>query len=147
MCTFPLSAVGCGYAKRRAPASAKADLCYGKGGYTEMKASFRSAIGSPSPEMEPVRVGRVPPGKGTPDVFVIAEENDKPVLRIDVCHLAPEQSAFAECIAWKHWIVVAMIDLKKKRQQLLSFLLRHSGSSRVGRIGQKCMNAGWRRRP
>ena len=81
-----------------------------------MKASFRSAIGSPSPEMEPVRVGRVPPGKGTPDVFVIAEENDKPVLRIDVCHLAPEQSAFAECIAWKHWIVVAMIDLKKKRQ-------------------------------
>jgi hypothetical protein len=73
-----------------------------------MNASFRSAIGSPWMEMEPVRIGRVPPGKGTPDVFVIAEENDKPVLRIDVYDLAPEQSAFAECIAWKHWIVIGI---------------------------------------
>jgi hypothetical protein len=58
--------------------------------------------------MEPVRVGRVPPGKGTPDVFVIVEENGKPVLRIDVYDLAPERSAFAECIAWKHWIVIGI---------------------------------------
>jgi hypothetical protein len=73
-----------------------------------MIASFRSAIGSPWTEMEPVRVGRVPPGKGTPDVFVIAEENDEPFLRIDVYDLAPEQSPFAECIAWKHWIVIGI---------------------------------------
>ena len=58
--------------------------------------------------MEPVRVGRVLPGKGTPGVFVIAEENDKPVLRIDVYDVAPEQSPFAECIAWKHWIVIGI---------------------------------------
>jgi hypothetical protein len=73
-----------------------------------MNASFRSAIGSPWTEMEPVRVGRVPPGKGTPDVFVIAEENDKPVLRFDVYDVAPKRSAFKECIAWKHWIVIGI---------------------------------------
>lgn len=74
-----------------------------------MNASFRSAIGSPWTEMEPVRVGRVPPGKGTPDVFVIVEENDEPVLRIDVYYdAAVEQSAFAECIVWQHWIVIGI---------------------------------------
>jgi transposase len=42
---------------------------------------------------------------------------------------------------------MAMIDLKKKRQQVLGFLLRHSRIYPVGRIGQKRMNAGWRSRP
>jgi hypothetical protein len=53
-----------------------------------MNVSFRRAVVSPWTEMEPVRVDRVLPGKGTPDVFVINEENDKPVLRIDVYDLA-----------------------------------------------------------
>ena len=40
----------------------------------------------------------------------------------------------------------AMVDLKTKRQQLLSFLLRHGRSFRIG-IGPKRMNVGWRSRP
>src|SRR5215469_1766722 len=74
-----------------------------------MNVGFRNVIGSPWTEMEPVRVGPVPAGKPTPDVFVIAEENGKPVLRVDVyLDHASEQSAFAESIAWKHWIVIGI---------------------------------------
>ena len=74
-----------------------------------MNVSFRNVIGSPWTEMEPVRVGPVPSRKGTPDVFVIAEENDKPVLRVDV-HVdhASEHSPFTESIVWKRWIVIAI---------------------------------------
>jgi transposase len=41
---------------------------------------------------------------------------------------------------------VAMIDLKKKRNSCSHSCSATAGSSRVGRIGQKCMNAGWRSR-
>jgi hypothetical protein len=74
-----------------------------------MNVSFRNVIGSPWTEVEPVRVGPVPSGKGTPDVFVIAEENDKPVLRVDVyVEHGSEHSPFAECIAWKQWIAIGI---------------------------------------
>jgi hypothetical protein len=71
-----------------------------------MKVSFRNVIESPWMDMEPTRVGPVPSAKGTPDVFVIAEENDHPVLRVDV--YVDYESAFAESIAWKHWIVIGI---------------------------------------
>jgi hypothetical protein len=74
---------------------------------TAMNVSFRNVIGSPWTEMEPVRVGPVPSGIPTPDVFVIAEENDKPVLRVDV-YGVDHASAFKESIAWKHWIVIGI---------------------------------------
>jgi len=49
-----------------------------------MRAEFRSAIRFPWTEMEPLRVGEVPSGLGTPDAFVTVQDDGGARLRVDV---------------------------------------------------------------
>jgi len=46
--------------------------------------------------MEPVRVGRVPAGVGTPARYVTVVEYDKPILRVDVYPDPPDCYPFQD---------------------------------------------------
>jgi hypothetical protein len=60
--------------------------------------------------MAPVRVGPVPPGVPTPSAFVCVEEDERPVLRVDVYGRAAENSAFCEAIVWREYLAVGIGD-------------------------------------
>src|SRR5436190_13625678 len=53
--------------------------------------------------MDPVRIGDVPSGVGTPEAFVLVED-DAPILRIDV-HSRTD-SAFAAVMVWNGLVVI-----------------------------------------
>jgi hypothetical protein len=67
--------------------------------------AFQRTIESPWTELEPIRVGRIPPGIGTPDVFVIAEVNSRIRLRVDV-YGGNECYVFQEAEIWNNWLVI-----------------------------------------
>jgi hypothetical protein len=67
--------------------------------------AFQRTIESPWTELEPIRVGRIPPGIGTPDVFVIAEIDSQIRLRVDV-YGGIECYAFEEAAIWHNWLVI-----------------------------------------
>src|SRR3954454_6190923 len=71
-----------------------------------MRVEFRPAIRSPWTEMEPVRLGSVPPGLGTPDQFVTVEDDTGPRLRIDLYHSTEECYTFEELQVWSGLIVL-----------------------------------------
>jgi hypothetical protein len=67
--------------------------------------------------MEPVRLGQVPPGRGTPDRFVVVESDDGPLLRVDLYRPSDECFAFEEVCLWSGFVVIgwghqlSMVDL------------------------------------
>ena len=72
-----------------------------------MQAQFISTIDEPWLRMEPIRVGRVPPGIGTADTYVTVSDDGKPVLRIDVYGDPGEETfTFSEVLVWKKWVAV-----------------------------------------
>ena len=72
-----------------------------------MPVTFEQVIDSPWIKLSPIRVGKIPPGLGTPDVFVLAEDADGTRIRVDVYSDGPEDySCFREAILWHHWVVV-----------------------------------------
>jgi hypothetical protein len=56
--------------------------------------------------MEPIRLGTVPPGLGTPDRFVTLEDEQGPRLRIDLYRSADEACCFEELQLWSRLIVL-----------------------------------------
>lgn len=65
------------------------------------------AIHEPWLSLEPIRIGGA--GTiGTPDLFVLVQDGDKPVLRIDVFG---NLGAFTEAIAWYGKVVVGFGDI------------------------------------
>lgn len=57
--------------------------------------------------MEPLRVGSVPRGLGTPDLYVTVLDGTKPVLRIDVYgDLSREMFICSAAIIWQNWIAI-----------------------------------------
>lgn len=67
---------------------------------------LRETIDAPWLAMEPVVVGDVPSGQGTPCIYVLVEDEGVPVLRIDVHERAPAPHPFAEAIAWAGFVVI-----------------------------------------
>jgi hypothetical protein len=58
--------------------------------------------------MEPIRIGRVPAGAGTPDAFVTVERDDSPHTRIDA--YVEYGGAFCELITWAGFVVLGWGD-------------------------------------
>jgi hypothetical protein len=72
-----------------------------------MRADFRDTIEAPWTKMDPVRIGPVPPGLPTPAAFVTVEENDSPLLRIDLFPQAEATAyAFREALVWRDFVVI-----------------------------------------
>jgi hypothetical protein len=75
-------------------------------GYT-MPVIFQQIIDSPWTELSPIRVGKIPAGLGTPDVFVLYEGAGGVKLRIDVYADRGEESiCFQEAILWRNWLAI-----------------------------------------
>jgi len=74
-----------------------------------LSASTSKSIEDPWINMEPVPVGVVPTGRGTPDLFVTVERAGQPVLRIDV-YAESFTGPFCEAIIWKTFIVIGWND-------------------------------------
>ena len=56
--------------------------------------------------MDPLRLGTVPTGLGTADLFVTVEANAHPLLRIDLYRSSDEESAFTEVQVWAKSIAI-----------------------------------------
>ena len=69
-------------------------------------ASFANVLTDAQCRLEPVRVGRVPAGRGTPDRYVIVTRDDSPVLRLDVYSYGPDCFAFEDAVIWRDNLVV-----------------------------------------
>jgi hypothetical protein len=61
-----------------------------------LRPTLRETIASPWTAMNPVLVGDVPSGVGTPSGYVTVDEDNSPVLRIDVHEREPAPHAFQE---------------------------------------------------
>lgn len=56
--------------------------------------------------MEPVRLGRVPAGRGTADLFISVESDAQPLLRIDLYGSSDEEFAFTEVQLWSRYVAI-----------------------------------------
>ena len=75
-----------------------------------MEAKFQSTIDRPWTSLEPVRVGKIPAGQGTPDEYLLVSEQGTPLLRIDIYLDTSESQTFREAVAWREWIAVGFGD-------------------------------------
>jgi hypothetical protein len=69
--------------------------------------AIRDAIDPPWTNLLPVRVGAIPDGLGTPDIYVTVEIDGKPSLRVDV-YADVECFAFEEALIWKEFLVIGL---------------------------------------
>ena len=70
-------------------------------------AVISESIGAESLRLDPVRVGRIPAGVGTPDRYVtVIDERDVPILRVDVYARAPSGFAFEDALIWRGNLIV-----------------------------------------
>jgi hypothetical protein len=69
------------------------------------RVEFRAVMDPPWNAMSPVRVGRMPPGTATPDVFVTVERDAEAVLRVDV-YADQDPTPFREAIVWSDLLVI-----------------------------------------
>ena len=72
-----------------------------------MKAEFQNVINSPWLELEPIRLGNLPQSLSTAEAFVLVEENENPIARIDIyC----DRSTFQEVIIWQNLVVIGIAN-------------------------------------
>jgi len=73
----------------------------------ETTLKFRATVDRPWADMEPIRVGDVPAGCGTPARYVTVEQDKRPLARIDV-YRAKEAEAFPfeDARVWGAYIVI-----------------------------------------
>ena len=69
-------------------------------------ASYHPFIESPWTEIEPIRLGNVPPGLGTPDLYLTVSNDDVPFLRIDLYCDSDEIYNFNDVVVWKQFITI-----------------------------------------
>jgi hypothetical protein len=60
--------------------------------------------------MEPVRLGQVPTGLGTADRFVTVEDDNGPLLRLDLYRSSEESYIFEELLLWAGFVAVGWGD-------------------------------------
>jgi hypothetical protein len=71
-------------------------------------AELHNTVVAPWTDMNPIHVGDVPAGAGTPGVYVTVERNGRPLARIDVWPLAA--GPFSHVVAWRKFVVVGWGD-------------------------------------
>jgi hypothetical protein len=71
-----------------------------------IRVAFLTTADTPWTRMEPIRIGRIPTGRGTPDRFVAVESDEGPVLRVDLYRSSDECFAFEEVCTWSDFVVV-----------------------------------------
>jgi hypothetical protein len=67
---------------------------------------FHSRIDAPWIDLEPLTLGPVPSGRGTPEAYVTVTSKDGPVLRVDLYASADQTYAFQEAHIWSHFLVI-----------------------------------------
>lgn len=84
------------------------------------RAMFVSTLDTAWREIEPVRLGPVPTGDGTPDRFVTVEASDGSQLRLDLYQASEETCCFEEICFWLEFVVIGwghhihLVDLQTK---------------------------------
>jgi hypothetical protein len=68
------------------------------------------AIGPPWTTMSPLRLGKLPSGLGTADLFVTITDDDRPVLRVDL-YAGESCAPFKDAIAWGQRVFVGYGDV------------------------------------
>lgn len=63
--------------------------------------SISEVIGHEWLQLPPIRVGRLPQGRGTPDRYVTFADDKQSLLRVDVYAYGPDCFAFEEAIIWR----------------------------------------------
>lgn len=72
-----------------------------------MSIRFQQVIESPWTELNPIRVGTIPPGLGTPYAFVLVESPDQTRIRIDVyADSSKESFIFQDVALWREWAII-----------------------------------------
>jgi len=72
-----------------------------------MPITFQQTIEPPWSEVNPLRVGKIPAGSGTPDVFVCVEAPDGTRRRVDIyADRAEETFCFQEAVFWQQWLAI-----------------------------------------
>ena len=71
-----------------------------------LRTAISRTVESPWKDMEPVRLGSVPTGLGTPDRFVAVEGDERPLLRIDLYGSSDEAFAFEEVRVWSQFVAI-----------------------------------------
>jgi hypothetical protein len=75
--------------------------------------------------IESLRLGPIPRSERTPDSFVCLEEDDMPVLRIDLYESNDEHYIFTDAIIWSTFVAIGwgncayIIDFQTKHVQLI----------------------------
>jgi hypothetical protein len=68
-------------------------------------ASFQNFAAPPWERIKPLRVGCIPTGLGTPNVYVLVENDGAPFMRVDV-YGAEDCYAFEDIIVWREFVVI-----------------------------------------
>jgi hypothetical protein len=71
-----------------------------------LRVELRATIEAPWTALDPIDVGEVSSGRGTPSVYVTVQEDGEPVFRIDVHEHEPACYAFEAAIAWAGFVVI-----------------------------------------
>lgn len=72
------------------------------------RAELHNVVDEPWTAMEPIRVGSVPTGAGTPGVYLTVEQDGVPFARVDAWPLAA--GPFTQAVTWKHFVVLGWND-------------------------------------
>lgn len=75
-----------------------------------LRVSCQPAIGPPWTTMPPLRLGRIPSGLGTADLFVTITDDDRPVLRADL-YAGESCAPFKDAIPWGKRVFVGYGDV------------------------------------
>jgi hypothetical protein len=75
--------------------------------YLMITASFHNCADPPWGCVKPLRVGCVPTGLGTPDTYVLVENDGEPLLRVDV-YCDVDCYAFEDLIVWREFVVIGL---------------------------------------
>jgi len=89
-------------------------------------ASFQNVVAPPWERIKPLRVGRVPTGLGTPNAYVLVENDGAPFIRVDV-YGDEDCYAFEDVIIWREFVVIGFGSrvhmINCQTQEIISFEL------------------------
>lgn len=68
------------------------------------RVELQNTVGDLWTNMEPIRVGPVPTGRGTPGVYLTIERDGEPFARVDAWPL--HGGPFVECLVWREYVAL-----------------------------------------
>jgi hypothetical protein len=89
-----------------------------------LRVNCQPSITNPWTTMPPLRLGKLPNGLGTADLFVTITDNDRPVLRVDL-YAEDLCGGFKDAIVWEQRVFVGycnavyVIDTQKQSSSMI----------------------------